>query len=245
MEYIPAGSKISYKIFKEVDMKDLFVTDLKNVKKFYQVIEKVNHNYAYIEKMALVFSEPGLGKSRTALYYAANNGAVMIRTKKLMSARWLLAEIVDELGGTPAWKSRDLIDQALNLLSAKPRMIILDEIDYFVHDPDVIETMRDLADISHSAMIFIGMSKADKRLMRFPHLYSRFGNNIIKFEKLDLGDVTHMCDQLSDFRFEPDAIERIATETQGNTREIINMIHQAEITAKASKIKVIGRKDFN
>lgn len=226
-------------------MKDLFVKDLKNVKRFHQVVERVNHNYAYIEKMALVFSEPGLGKTRTALHYAANNGAVIIRTKKLMSARWLLAEIVEELGEAPAWKSMDLIDQILRLLSYRPKIIILDEIDYFSDDPDIIETMRDLADLSHSPFIFIGMSQADKRLMRFHHLYSRFGRNIVKFEKLDLEDVTHMCNQLSDLKFEPDAIERIAAESHGNTREIINMIHRAEIAAKASKIKVIGQKDFN
>jgi DNA transposition AAA+ family ATPase len=218
--------------------------DLKNVKKFYHVIEEINHKHANIEKMALIFSEPGLGKSRTALHYAAQNGAAMIRTKKLMSARWLLAEIVEELGGVPRWKSMELFEQVLYLLSRRPRTIILDEIDYFTRDPDVIETMRDLADISQSPMIFIGMSQADKRLMRFPHLYSRFVD-VVKFERLDLEDVTNMCNQLSDYRFEPDAIEWITSETHGNTRDVINMIYRAELIAKASKIKLITKKDLN
>jgi DNA transposition AAA+ family ATPase len=218
--------------------------DLKNVKRFYHVIGEISHKNANIEKMALIFSEPGLGKSRTALHFAAQNGAVMIRTKKLMSARWLLSEIVDELGGAPRWKSMELFEEAVKLLLQRPRTIILDEIDYFTRDPCVIETMRDLADISQAGMIFIGMSQADKRLMRFPHLYSRFVD-IVKFERLDLEDVTNMCNRLSDYRFEPDAVDWIASETHGNTRDVIKMIYRAELIAKASKIKSITKKDFN
>ena len=224
-------------------MKDVFVTKLKNVKKFEALIEKVNHKLTGVERMGLIFSDPGFGKSRTALHYAANNGAVMIRTKKLMTGRWLLEEIVEELGAAPAWKSKDLFAQAIQQLTARPRTIILDEIDYFTSDSKVIETMRDLHDIAHCPMIFIGMGQADKKLMRFPHLYDRFVD-IVKFEKLDQTDVGQMCDDLSDFRFEPDAIERIATETQGKIREIIKTIHRAETAARTAKAKTIGAKDF-
>jgi len=186
-------------------MKDIFVKGLKNVVKFNGIIKKVNHDLTGVERMGLVFSDPGYGKTRTALHYAANNGAVMIRTKKLMTGRWLLEEIVEELGAEPKWKSKDLFAQAIELLGERKRTIILDEIDYFTSDSRVIETMRDLHDIAHCPIIFIGMGQADKKLRRFPHLWDRFVD-VQKFEKLDTEDVRTMAHEVSEVKLEQDAI---------------------------------------
>jgi DNA transposition AAA+ family ATPase len=224
-------------------MKDVFVTGLKNVTKFHSCIDRINHNLTGVERMALVFSDPGYGKTRTALHYAVNNGAIMIRTKKLMTGRWLLEEIVEELGAEPKWKGKDLFAQAVDMLGERRRTIILDEIDYLARDSLVIETMRDLHDIAHCPMMFIGMGQADRKLMRYPHVYDRFVQ-VIKFEKLDKEDVHHMVEELSEIRFEEDAIERISADSQGRIREIIKMIHRAEAAARANRIKIIGAKDF-
>lgn len=224
-------------------MKDVFVTKLSNVKKFDSLIEKVNHKLTGVERMGLMFSDPGFGKTRTALHHAANNGAVMIRTKKLMSGRWLLEEIVEELGAEPKWKSKDLFAQAVDLLGERRRTIILDEIDYFTSDSKVIETMRDLHDIAHCPMIFIGMGMADKKLRRFPHVYDRFVD-VVKFEKLSVEDVRQMAEEVSDVRFEDDAIDRITNDSQGRIREIIKLMHRAEGAARQNKMKSIGAKDF-
>ncbi len=223
-------------------MKDKFVFT-KNVKRFHTAIEHVNHKMKGVERMALVFSDPGLGKTETALHYAANNGSVMIRTKKLMSGRWLLEEIVEELGASPAWKTKELFGQAVSLLSGRPRTIILDEVDYFTSDSRVIETLRDLHDIAHCPMVFIGMGQADKKLMRYPHLYDRFVE-VVKFEKLDRDDVALMCKELSEIEFQADAVDRISMESGGTIRKIINMLHRAEKAAAANRAKTISAKDF-
>ncbi len=223
-------------------MKDLFV-QTKNVKKFQRAADQIHHKLKGIERMALVFGDPGLGKSETALHYAAGNGAVMIRTKKLMSGRWLLEEIVEELGAAPAWKTKDLFAQAVQMLSSRSRTIILDEVDYFTSDSRVIETLRDLHDIAHCPMVFIGMGQADKKLMRYPHLFDRFVE-VVKFEKLDHEDVELMVKELSEVQFEQDGVDRIATESEGKIRKIIAMIHRAEYSARTSKAKTIGAKDF-
>jgi DNA transposition AAA+ family ATPase len=224
-------------------MKDIFVTNLKNVIKFHSCVDRINHKLTGMERMALIFSDPGYGKTRTALHYAANNGAIMIRTKKLMTGRWLLEEIVEELGAEPKWKNKDLFAQAVEMLGERSKTIILDEIDYLARDSRVIETMRDLHDVARCPMLFIGMGQADRKLMRYPHVYDRF-IDIIKFEKLDKEDVRHMTAELSEIHFEEDAIERISADTQGKIRSIIKMVHRAEAIARANKIKSIESRDF-
>lgn len=65
-------------------MNDKFV-EIKNVKRFKSVVDHIHHGKLKgVERMALIFGAPGLGKSETALQFAASNGSVYIRMKKLM-----------------------------------------------------------------------------------------------------------------------------------------------------------------
>jgi DNA transposition AAA+ family ATPase len=223
-------------------MKDQFVIT-KNVEQFHKAADRIHHKLKGMERMALVFGDPGLGKTETALHYAANNGSLYIRMKKLMTARWFLTELVDDLGGSPSWRTKDLFDQSCDLLRGRKRTLILDEVDYFTKDSKVTETLRDIHDITATPMLFIGMNQADKRLMRYPHLYDRFVE-IVKFAPLDRNDVSNMAKELSEVSFADDAIDRIALESEGKIRKIIAWIHKAEQIAHGSKAKAITAKDF-
>lgn len=223
-------------------MKDKFVM-IKNAKKFNGAIDRIHHKLKGMERMVLIFGDPGLGKSETALQYAANNGSLYIRMKKLMTARWFLTDLVEDLGGAPSWRTHDLFNQAIQLLETRKRTLILDEVDYFTSDSKVTETLRDLHDIAGCPMVFIGMNQADKRLMRYPHLYDRFVE-IIKFQPLDHEDVETMIRELSEVQFEEDAIDRIASDSEGKIRKIIALIHRAEHIAHGSKAKTIAAKDL-
>jgi DNA transposition AAA+ family ATPase len=223
-------------------MKDQFVTT-KNVTQFHNAADRIHHKLKGMERMALVFGDPGLGKTETALHYAAGNGSLYIRMKKLMTARWFLTELVDDLGGSPNWRTKDLFDQACDLLRGRKRTLILDEVDYFTKDSKVTETLRDIHDITATPMIFIGMNQADKRLMRYPHLYDRFVE-VVKFAPLDRDDVSNMAKELSEVSFADDAIDRITSESEGKIRKIIAWIHKAEQIAHGSKAKTINARDF-
>jgi len=224
-------------------MKDQFVM-IKNAKRFQSAVDRIQHKLKGMERMSLVFGDPGLGKTETALHYAAQNGSLYIRMKKLMTARWFLGELVEDLGGGTFWRTKDLFDAAIKILSGqRKRTLILDEVDYFTSDTKVTETLRDLHDITGTPMVFIGMQQADKRLMRYPHLYDRFVE-VVKFEALDHEDVEIMANELSEVQFSEDAIDRIALESEGKIRKIIALVHRAEYAARANKSKTITAKDF-
>jgi DNA transposition AAA+ family ATPase len=114
-------------------MKDKFV-QTKNVKRFISAVERINHKLRGVERMALVYGDPGYGKTETAIQYAISNGAVMIKTPKLTTARWILEEIVEQLGASPAGRTRDLFNQAVDLLSDRKCTVIVDEVDRFAGD---------------------------------------------------------------------------------------------------------------
>ena len=224
-------------------MRDQFVM-IKNAKRFQFAVDHIHHKLKGMERMALVFGDPGLGKTETALQYAAQNGSLYIRMKKLMNARWFLTQLAQDLGGAYCWRTMDLFDEAVRLLSrGKKRTLILDEVDYFTSDSKVTETLRDLHDITGTPMIFIGMQQADKRLMRYPHLYDRFVE-IVKFMPLDREDVEKMTKELSEIQFSDDAIDQITHNSEGKIRKILAQIHRAEYLARGSKNKIIEVRDL-
>jgi len=224
-------------------MRDQFV-DIKNAKRFQTAVDRIHHKLKGMERMALIFGDPGLGKTETALQYAANNGSLYIRMKKLMTARWFLGDLVEDLGGGSHYRTKDLFDSAIKILSSeRKRTLILDEVDYFTQDSKITETLRDIHDITGTPMVFIGMSQADKRLMRYPHLYDRFVE-VVKFQALDRADVKKMAEELSEVQFSDDAIEWISNDSEGKIRKIIALIHRSEHMAKGSKGRTIEAKDF-
>jgi chromosomal replication initiation ATPase DnaA len=228
-------------------MKDNFVIT-RNVKKFQMAAQRINHNRRGVERMALVTGEVGLGKTEASLWYGAQSGAIIIRMWELMSGRWLLREIVKEIGIEPAWHTEKLVDQLKRYLYPRPRTIILDEVDRFLKDDNpkktaVLETLRDIHDVCHCPMVFVGEKWIDKKMKRFPRLYDRIVE-IARFEKLDADDVRHFIRELSEYRFSDDAIETIAQESDGRVRPIMNLINRAEDIARIKQLRMITERDL-
>jgi DNA transposition AAA+ family ATPase len=213
----------------------------KNVKKFSSAAENINHKLVGMEKMALVAGEPGLGKSETAQWYHVKNNAVYIRVMGMMSAPWLLRTIVKELGQEPEWRTEYVFNQLKKILTSRPRTLIFDEVDRL--PKEALEGLRDLHDIVHCPMIFIGEENAPEKFSRYPRLLDRFVE-IVRFEKLDNDDVRHIATEFSDVKFEADAIDKIVLDGEGKFRRVLTMIHKAERVARASALKTVGAKDL-
>jgi DNA polymerase III delta prime subunit len=210
-----------------------------NVKRFMILVNDILEAPVGIERMALVYGDPGLGKTETAIWWANtySKDAVFVRTKKLMSGRWLLEELVAELGESPAWRTSDLFRQAVEALAGTKRIVFLDEIDYLTHDARVIETIRDIHDTTHSPFIFIGMHEADKKLKRYRHLYRRF-SQIMRFDPLTKEDVVSVVKQICEVQVDEDAIDTICS--FGNTTVAV-LYRWAERFERIARVRGLDR----
>lgn len=195
-----------------------------------------------IPGMALIFSDPGLGKTRTSLWWAAQNDGVYIRTKKLMSGRWLLEEIVAELGEQPEYRVSELFRQCQRMLLERPRTIFVDEVDYLTYDARVIETLRDIHDMTDAPIVFIGMGMADKKLMRYRHLYDRF-SEIVKFHDLKEQDVKTIVEQMCEVKLTLDAVQYIYS-IANRFRRVVVQMYKAEAIARANNLKEVTAADL-
>lgn len=203
-----------------------------NVKNFISLMNSVQNKPEGVPKMALVYGEPGLGKSRVALWWAVKNDAVYLRSSNMMSGRWLLEELVEQLGELPQHKSSELFNQAVNQLVDNPRPLIIDEIDYLLSDSKSIETIRDIYDVTNTPIILIGMNKADRKLKRYRHIYDRF-SEVLKFETFSYEEVKLIIQELSEAEIEESAVKLIHNQAN-RFRQIVNIISKAEKISRAN-----------
>lgn len=209
-----------------------------NVKNFIGLVENLINKPKNIPKMGLIYGEPGLGKSQTALWLACKYDAIYLRATNLMTGRWLLEEIAKEMDEIPRYLTSDNFNLIVQKLKQKPQLIIVDEIDYLMNNLKTIEILRDIHDKTDCPIIFIGMGLAHKKLEKYKHLYDRF-SEIVKFETFGVNDISQIINQLAEIKFTTDSIEYIHKK-YNRFRQIVQLINQLEIIAKDNNLTEIN-----
>lgn len=208
-----------------------------NVKNFIGLVENLLNKPKNIPKMGLIYGEPGLGKSQTALWLACKYDAIYLRATNLMTGRWLLEEIAKEMDEIPRYLTSDNFNLIVQKLKQKPQLIIVDEIDYLMNNLKTIEILRDIHDKTDCPIIFVGMGLAHKKLERYKHLFDRF-SEIVKFETFSIQDLKQIFEQLSEVTANIDTIEFIHKK-YNRFRQIVQMINQLEIVVKENNLEEI------
>ena len=217
-------------------MKKVFVKT-NNVKRFITMMNNLQNRAEGVPGMGLVYGEPGLGKTQTINWWAFKNNAILVRCTQLMTARWLLTEILDEMGELSGYKISDCFKLVVRNLLVNPQIIIVDEIDYLTVDSRAVETLRDIHDKTNVPIILVGMINAKSRLKKFNHLYDRL-SEIVKFEKFSKADIKTIVQELSEVEMTDCAIRYIYTNLN-RFRQIVKVINKAEIIAKANGLNSI------
>lgn len=220
-------------------MKKIFVRT-QNVKNFIGLVENLINKPKNIPKMGLVYGEPGLGKSQTALWLACKYDAIYLRATNLMTGRWLLEELVKELDEIPKFLTSDNFNLVVKKLKQDPKIIFIDEIDYLMNNYKTIETLRDIHDETNCPIIFIGMGLTHRKLERYTHLYDRF-SEVLKFETFGVNDIGQIINQLSEIPFTPDTVEYIHSKFN-RFRQIVQLINQMENFAKDNNLDEITKE---
>lgn len=218
-------------------MKKVFVKT-NNVKRFITMMNNLQNRAEGVPGMGLVYGEPGLGKTQAIKWWAFKNDAILIRCNQMMSARWLLKEILDYMSEIKPYSISDSFDEVIRNLILTPRVLIVDEVDYLTIDKNKsIEILRDIHDKTNVPVVLVGMTNAHSRLKKFSHLYDRL-SEIIKFERFSKADIKTIVKELSEIELTDCAIKYIYSNLN-RFRLIVKVINKAETIAKANGLSSI------
>ena len=217
-------------------MKRKFVVT-QNVKRFVDLMDTLKNAPANLPKMALVYGDFGLGKSQTIMWWVTNNDAIYVRCNHKMSARWLLTEIVEELDDVPTYLTSLLFKQIEDKLRERPKVLVVDEVDFLLNNSYAIEIVRDLHDKIGIPVVLVGMSLEEAKLKRHKHIYDRL-LGIMKFETFNKDDVAKIVTEISEIKFEPDALELVCAKFN-QFRQIVKFLNKVENVAEMNNLKTI------
>ena len=218
-------------------MKKVFVKT-NNVKRFITTMNNLQNRAEGVPGMGLVYGEPGLGKTQAIKWWAFKNDAILIRCNQMMSARWLLKEILDYMSEIKPYSISDSFDEVIRNLIQTPRVLIVDEVDYLTMDKNKsIEILRDIHDKTNIPVVLVGMTNAHSRLKKFSHLYDRL-SEIVKFERFSKADIKTIVKELSEIELTDCAIKYIYSNLN-RFRQIVKVINKAETIAKANGLSSI------
>lgn len=218
-------------------MKKVFVKT-KNVKQLISMMNRLKEREDGVPGMGLVYGEPGLGKTQAIKWWAFKNDAILIRCNQMMSARWLLKEILDYMSEIKPYSISDSFNEVIRNLILTPRVLIVDEVDYLTMDKNKsIEILRDIHDKTNVPVVLVGMTNAHSRLKKFSHLYDRL-SEIVKFERFSKADIKTIVKELSEIELTDCAIKYIYSNLN-RFRQIIKVINKAETIAKANGLSSI------
>ena len=214
-------------------MKKVFVKTY-NVKRFITMMNNLQNRAEGVPGMGLVYGEPGLGKTQAIKWWAFKNDAILIRCNQMMSARWLLKEILDYMSEIKPYSISDSFDEVIRNLI----LTIVDEVDYLTMDKNKsIEILRDIHDKTNVPVVLVGMTSANSRLKKFSHLYDRL-SEIVKFERFSKADIKTIIKELSEIEMTDCAIKYIYS-NYNRFRQIVKVINKAETVAKANGLSSI------
>ena len=125
-------------------------------------------------------------------------------------------------------------------LRLKPQVIIVDEVDYLINSLKIVETLRDLHDLTGVPIVLIGMQEAKNKLGKYRHLYDRI-SEIVEFKPFSKEDADIIIDELSEIKITDEAKE-IIFERINRFRQLIKCISGIENLAKTNGLKTIEAK---
>lgn len=209
-------------------MKTKFV-NTSNVLKFNQALSELKKRGASEACIVVVDGLPGLGKTTSLSRFAAREQAIYLRAKKEYKPSWFLNELLSELRQDAPHAFQKKFNLALRSLmqrqqaaiaAGKNFALIIDEADHVSTNSAIMETVRDLSDMTELPMILVGMGKIRSNLARFPQIASRV-SKYVNFEPAKLEDVRLFFNEKCEIPVADDLAGFVHKVTNGYNREII------------------------
>jgi len=224
-------------------MKSKFV-QTKNVQRFLLGLSKVQERGAGEACLMVVKGEPGLGKTEIVEWWATQNNAVYLRAKKEWTPAWMMRELLSAMDVKDhAYRFEAMFRQAYQQLQMRDIEgqnlrqtfgVVIDEADHIVRNAHLLETLRDLSDMTEIPFILVGMGRIIDSLARFPQVASRV-SQYVEFQRADLADVTKLATELCDVEIDAPLLAYVETHSNGLIREVMEALKSIERFGKKNE----------
>ena len=222
------------------------LADTKNVRRFMGALSDLENRPMGVEGMGLLYGQPGEGKT-TVVAYATNvmNG-IFLRANACWTVTAMLSDLTIEVGGEVKGRKAPMIRDITKKLLEDPRPIFIDEADYLLRKSDMLDTLRDIYDLTGVLVVFIGMEELGRRLTN-SNRFSRFARRItqwIDFKGIDVEDSRLVADTICEIFVADDLLESLHKAAMANIGRMVTGLSMIERLGKTNNLDEVTLKDW-
>lgn len=188
-------------------------------------------------RLIIVNGPPGLGKTTILSLWADGEDCTYLRAKTDWEPYWMLGELLKAMTATEPPRGHEkrfnaclaaLAELARDAMVAQRQfVVVIDEADHVSSKGKLIDTIRDLTDISGVPFILVGMGKIRDNLTRYPQTASRI-SRYVRFEPATVEEVAEFLAAKCEVPVAPDLAAFVHRATGGFNREILEAIKAVE-----------------
>ena len=171
------------------------IAQVKNVSALGAAFNALAERDPGVPGIGLVHGFTGAGKSTAVTLLINRNNGVFVRASAVWTPNTMLAALVHELGGQPGGNNARMLGYIIESLNREARPIFVDEADYLLSNIKMLETLRDIHDMTQVPLVLIGMDGIQRRITLRPQ-FSRRITQWVEFKPLDLGDTRTLIDSV-------------------------------------------------
>ncbi|MGF1727179.1 AAA family ATPase [Photobacterium nomapromontoriensis] len=195
-----------------------------------------------VPSIGLMDGRPGLGKTMATLKLLNNiDNGVYLRAVRLETPATFLDRLLKELSIRDRPRNKMAkFEKVVDALTMEPRVIFLDEADYYMDQPELLEMIRDIHDLTDTVIILVGMDKIARKVANLPQLDSRISARY-EFQSAAIDDLQVMVNELLEDGIEVanDLLRRVLLETNGSYRLCAIALETIERKAQVDGVKLL------
>jgi DNA transposition AAA+ family ATPase len=214
-----------------------------NVRRLTDSVQELQDREPTTPGIAVIYGTTGYGKTTATKWLAIQLKAVFVRALATWTAGTMLKAIMQELGADPLNSSAEMVGWIARELSATGRSLFIDEADYLTSKKVLVETLRDIHDLSTQPLVLVGMAEFRKSVTHRAQLAGRV-SQVVEFLPASFEDVNVLAKTLCDVDVDAELLAQLHQETHGSIRGLVVGLSRLETHAKRNGLKVVSLQNW-
>lgn len=217
------------------------IAQTKNVLRFLTALNNLKDRPMGVEGMGLLYGRPGEGKSTVVAHAVNANGGIYLRANACWTVTSMLGTLLTELRREPKRTKAPMITTTVQVLAESPRPIFVDEADYLFRQREMLDTLRDIYDLTGCPVVLIGMEDIARAVAE----HGRFARRItqwVEFAGIDMDDARTLADTVCEVGVADDLLEHLYREAKANVGLMVVGLSRIETLGRTNHLPHVDRK---
>jgi len=219
------------------------IVPISNISRLADAASALIHRAPGMPGMGLIEGPTGYGKTTAVTWLIVQLGAVYVRAQSMTTPKSLLESICTELDVNPKPTNVGTVNVIVKALAESKRALFVDEADYLLGNKRLVETLRDIHDLSTMPVVLIGMQKFRSKISDLPQLSGRIAESV-EFQAASFDDVTLLARHLLDVEVTPELLARLHEAALGSVRLTCIGLNKIEQIGRARGLAKVSAADW-